>query len=249
MIIDQLAYRAKYRLRSIMQVAAPSRKGMTAAALQLLESKLPGSWLLRIVAQQPTGLDALLEIAEEGNPLDGQSAWIQLRVERRISWSRTGRYTAGPIEASPLPDQRVNSGPAFLFLADLSRGEVYFLCQDTYIQEHYESYLRKGSLSYSFDRKLDIFSRQAGPLLMALQLQQQLEKQQLTNLMTIFLTDISGPCGSDMEEEQIVERLYAIRGMLGETFAYWSFTQPAFYYLVHSITCRALHRYGYPGAQ
>ncbi len=53
MFIDQLAYGTKYRLRSIMQVAASFREGMTVAALQLLESKLPGSWLLRIVAQQP----------------------------------------------------------------------------------------------------------------------------------------------------------------------------------------------------
>ncbi len=191
----------------------------------------------------------MLEIVEEGDPLDGQGAWVQLRVERRISWSRTGRYTAGPIQAPPSHYEQANSGPAFLFLADLSRGEVYFLCQDAYIQEHYESYLRTGRLSWCFDRKTDIFSRQEGPLLMGQHLQYQREKQQLANLMTIFLSDVARPCACELEEQLIVARLNSIRSMLCGTLAYWSFTQPVFYYLLHAITSRALHRYGKHPAQ
>lgn len=246
MITNQRVLLPKNRLRSIKQVCYRDPLDgpeALAAAYHLLEKQLPGNWIPRKMARHGQNLHCLLEIVAEGSVPDGATAWIVLQVTDPARWNGPGQYWAGPVQPPAAYRGSRRSCPVFLFLADVAREELYFLCTATYVQQHFASYLAQGSLRYCFDRQRDRFGPVTGPARLGACLVAHQEKQELENLLTLLLTVLDKlPAGADARYP-VAGLLQPILRLLQGPLAYWAFTNRQVYYYVYSLSQRLLYRH------
>lgn len=230
---NKFSENAKNSFRSLRRVPGSMRKNLAERALQLLVSRLPAMWVVQTVAYRPYGLDALLEVADETDALNGQMAWVQLHVVRRLRWEADGCYVAGPIDK--IPDDRctVASGPVLMVLADVSRQGLYAISQDAFLQEHFHRYLAEGVLCWHFHQQQDALRPGSEVGCLRLLLRQWVEKRELEDIIILYL--LQAEERGDLPPGMTTHLSSSIHRLLTTRLAYWSFTQPGMYY--HLFAC------------
>lgn len=232
----------KNRLRSIKlysPLLAPVRDAaLQEAAYRLLQAALPGHWVLHLRQWDDGGSDCLLEIVDEGQPLDGCCAWIRLLAVNGVRWNRQGQHRCGTVQR-PVPYRSAALPyPVFLCLADVASNELFFLSKDAYLQAHFEEYLEKGRLRYRFDRQQDLLTFPTGHVALGTHLLAWQEKQELENLLTLTLTALDLPGVSSPPDVCIPALLDNVLQLLHGPLAYWSLTNRPVYYYLHALSRR-----------
>lgn len=209
------------------------RKNLAERALQLLTGHLPALWVVHTTAYRSYGLDALLEVTDETDALNGQMAWVQLHVVRRLRWEADGCYVAGPVDKMPAELCTIANGPVLMVLADMSRQALYVISQDAFLQEHFHRYLAEGTLCWHFDQQQDALrpGSEAGCLRQLMQ--QWVEKRELEDIIILYL--LQAEERGALPPGMTAHLLSSIHRLLTTRLAYWSFTQPAMYY--HLFAC------------
>ena len=174
-----------------------------AAAYKLLQAKLPEKWMLRTVTERDYGNDFLIEIVDDNGMMTGQSAWVQLKARKTVKWNRFGKMRLGDVKKSTTNYWRLNTAPVFIFMVDLQKEDIYFLCAEYYIRRNFSTYLKEGNFAYYFDRFHDRFDCPEGEEMFLLHLKKQEDRRQFESEITIFLTNLEGYQHIVLGEEQV----------------------------------------------
>lgn len=157
------------------------------AAFQLLESKLPVHWHLRIVVERERETVCLLEVVQENKELKGAAAWIRLIASDHIPFNEQGLYEL-PAVQQPAQYRDICEAPLFIVMAGLDKKQVYFLPVDYYIQRHFHTLLQQERPTWLLDSRY-LLEGERGIMLFQWRLQQQLDRKRLENEIVFFLAN------------------------------------------------------------
>ncbi|AXY74767.1 hypothetical protein D3H65_12575 [Paraflavitalea soli] len=161
-------------------------------ALRLLGAKLPPHWFVRIITEGDDRLDCLLEIAEDGDGLNGATAWFRVKWVQRIEFDEQGLCRLTTIPRALMTNSRVSEAPVFMFLISLGSGEIFFLPVEDYIQQHFLALLQNSRFPFYISKYYQL-EGEKGFFLLHWHLQKQLRYREVENEITFFLTNYASP--------------------------------------------------------
>ena len=148
-----------------------------AASWRLLQSLAPETWIVREVTERDYGIDAYIEITSDAGEITGDLISVQLKGTESLNWKAPKK--AGKKSKNEMDDLDHTAGspqiatstanywerlpvPVFLFVADLSAGDIYFTSVEPAIRRDYGKLASQDTLSFSLLKGLSL-SQKVGP--------------------------------------------------------------------------------------
>jgi hypothetical protein len=144
----------------------PQRPGThlaEAKSWRLLESIAPDNWIVREVTERDYGIDAYIEICSLDGAVTGDLISIQLKAVNKIDWKgAAGSSLRGAISPS-IRVETVNYWlnlpvPVFLFVADLSAGNIYYAPTEHQTRNQYQKIVSNATVTFQLLDNLDLSS-------------------------------------------------------------------------------------------
>lgn len=156
----------------------PATHMTEAASWRLLQSLAPETWIVREMTERDYGIDAYIEITSDAGEITGDLISVQLKGTESLEWKapagKTGKkpkkdksdldHTArSPQIASSTANywERLPV-PVFLFVADISGGDIYFASVEPVIRRNYDKLASQDTLSFPLIKGLSL-SQKVGP--------------------------------------------------------------------------------------
>ncbi|MCD9015203.1 DUF4365 domain-containing protein [Parachryseolinea silvisoli] len=114
----------------------------------IFSEKLPKNWIIRQVTERDYGIDCYLELVSDNNELTGELALIQLKSRQEIIWTKADYYTISDVDIATSNYWFRFQVPVFLFIADITNKELYFVGARNCIKRNFQEYLAQGQFSY-----------------------------------------------------------------------------------------------------
>src|SRR5690348_9937170 len=114
----------------------------------IFSDKLPKNWIIRQVTERDYGIDCYLELVSDNNELTGELALIQLKSRQGIVWTKADYYAISDVDIATSIYWFKFQVPVFLFVADVTNKELYFVGARNYIKRNFQEYLAQGQFSY-----------------------------------------------------------------------------------------------------
>ncbi|TAU52533.1 DUF4365 domain-containing protein [Rhizobium leguminosarum] len=148
-----------------------------AASWRLLQSLAPETWIVREVTERDYGIDAYIEITSDAGEITGDLISVQLKGTESVDWTAPKKRPAktkkemGDLDHTARSPQIATSTanywerlpvPVFLFVADISAGDVYFASVEPVIRRNYDKLESQDTLSFSL-LKGHSLSQEIGP--------------------------------------------------------------------------------------
>lgn len=128
------------------------------AGYKILNSYIPSEWMIREVSERDYGIDCYIELDDE-EQLKGEIAFVQMKTTQNIDWRKGDNgFRFYKVERTTTDYLRNFKIPTYVFLADLTTKELFFVSVKEYIVEHYDEYDISNSFAYEFNRDRDNFT-------------------------------------------------------------------------------------------
>lgn len=131
------------------------------ASYKVLQSKIPSKWIIRDVTERDYGIDCYIELVDEQHMLKGEIAFVQMKSKDNLGWRNDNGLRFDKIEISTTNYLKSFMIPTYIFLADLTTKELFFMSVKEYIAEHYDKYTGSKTFAYEFYRDRDFFTIEA----------------------------------------------------------------------------------------
>lgn len=131
-----------------------------ASSWRILQSTAPDEWIIREVSERDYGVDCYIEITTSTGAVTGQLVSVQLKGVEKLEWNDDGngkRITRSPqIKTSSARYWLGLPVPVFLFVADLSEEQVYFIAVDSEIRKQFGKLSKQDSITFELKDTLNI---------------------------------------------------------------------------------------------
>lgn len=128
------------------------------ASYKVLQSKIPSEWIIRDVTERDYGIDCYIELVDEQHMLKGEIAFVQMKSKDNLGWRNDNGLRFDKIERSTTNYLKSFMIPTYIFLADLTTKELFFMSVKEYIAEHYAEYTDSKTFVYEFYRDRNRFT-------------------------------------------------------------------------------------------
>ena len=128
------------------------------ASYKVLQSKIPSEWIIRDVTERDYGIDCYIELVDEQHMLKGEIAFVQMKSKDNLGWRNDNGLRFDKIERSTTNYLNSFMIPTYIFLADLTTKELFFMSVKEYIAEHYAEYMDLKTFVYEFYRDRNRFT-------------------------------------------------------------------------------------------
>lgn len=128
------------------------------ASYKVLQSKIPSEWIIRDVTERDYGIDCYIELVDEQHMLKGEIAFVQMKSKDNLGWRNDNGLRFDKIERSTTIYLKSFMIPTYIFLADLTTKELFFMSVKEYIAEHYAEYTGSKTFVYEFHRDRNRFT-------------------------------------------------------------------------------------------
>jgi hypothetical protein len=127
---------------------------------RVLESVAPDEWILREVSERDYGIDAYIELVSTDNEVTGYLVSVQLKGAEKMDWRQApgrGLIARSPSVKTSTAVYWMNiQVPVFLFVADLSASEVYFVSVQEHIRSQVDKLATQDSITFEIDQHLSV---------------------------------------------------------------------------------------------
>lgn len=161
------------------------------ASFKLFSLKVPDNWIIRDITERDYGIDCYLEIVNDDNELTGDLALIQLKSRQSIKWTKGNYFTLTGIDISTTNYWYGFPVPVFIFLADLTNQQLFFLSAKSYIRNNFREFQKQGVFNYKIFNKYSFGKpRLAGIFRFQLDYIREKYRQQFENELLFFVSNI-----------------------------------------------------------
>ena len=134
-----------------------------AEAWRLLQSLAPKEWIVREVSERDYGIDLYIELVSKDGELTGQLMSVQLKGQQNIKWEQSDgghRVARFPSVKTTTATYWLNySVPVFLFVADLSAKNIYFVAVQEELRTKFDKLDSQNNISFTLSDRLDLKSK------------------------------------------------------------------------------------------
>jgi len=127
---------------------------------RLLQTIAPEHWIVREVSERDYGIDAYIELVSAGDQITGQLISVQLKGTQKINWKPTAKNfqvaTSPSIKTTTAAYLLGLQVPVFLFVADLSANNIYFVGVQEAIRPQFEKLDSQDTISFKISDKFDL---------------------------------------------------------------------------------------------
>ncbi len=131
-----------------------------AESWRLLQSIAPKHWIVREVSERDYGIDAYIELVSAGGQITGQLISVQLKGVKTIDWKPSDegfRLARSPsIKTTTAAYWLGLPVPVFLFVADLSARNIYFVAAQEAIRAQFDNFDSQDTISFKLADRLDL---------------------------------------------------------------------------------------------
>lgn len=162
---------------------------------RLLASLAPDEWIVREVSERDYGIDAYIEIATPTGDITGNLISVQLKGPEQVDWKdiewkdngERSRIGTSPAIATATARYWLNLPvPVFLFVADLTVRDIYFISVEPQIRNHFDKLDRQDSLRFKLLEEVSLRHNGATQLISLLAARERFHPQfavHVTNLL------------------------------------------------------------------
>ena len=134
-----------------------------AESWRLLQSLAPKEWIVREVSERDYGIDAYIELVSNGGQVTGQLMSVQLKGMQEIKWGSA----VGGSRVARSPSVKTTTAaywlglpvPVFLFVADLSSGNIHFAAVKEDIRRQFDKLDSQQTISLKLAERFDLKSK------------------------------------------------------------------------------------------
>lgn len=130
---------------------------------RLLQSLAPEEWIVRDPSERDYGIDLYIEQVSKDGDLTGQLMAVQLKGQQKIKWEpsdRGQRVARSPSVKTTTATYWLNySVPVFLFVADLSAKNIYFVAAQEELRTKFDKLDSQNNISFTLSDRLDLKSK------------------------------------------------------------------------------------------
>ncbi len=130
---------------------------------RLLQSLVPEEWIVRDPPERDYGIDLYIEQVSKDGYLTGQLMAVQLKGQQNIEWKRSDggqRVARSPsVKTTTASYWLALPVPVFLFVADLSAKNVYFVAVQEDLRTRFDKLNGPNSISFKLSDRLDLKSK------------------------------------------------------------------------------------------
>ena len=135
-----------------------------AQSWRLLQRLAPKKeWIVREVSERDYGIDAYIELVSKSGDITGELMSVQLKAEHKIEWKRPdggGRVAKSPAVKTTTAAYWLRLPvPVFLFVADLSAKNIYFVPVQEQIRKHFDLVESQKTITFPLLERLDLTSK------------------------------------------------------------------------------------------
>lgn len=134
-----------------------------AEAWRLLQNLAPKEWIVREVSERDYGIDIYIELVSKDGNLTGQLMSVQLKGQQNIEWELSDgghRVARSPsIMTTTASYWLALPVPVFLFVADLSAKNVYFVAVQEDLRTRFDKLNGQNYISFKLSDRLDLKSK------------------------------------------------------------------------------------------
>ena len=131
-------------------------------SFRLLQGLAPKEWIVRGPPERDYGIDLYIEIVSKDGYLTGQLMSVQLKGKQNIEWHSSGgghRVAKSPWVKTTTAAYWLNHQvPVFLFVADLSAKNVYFVAVQEELRTKFDKLNDQNSISFKLSDRFDLKS-------------------------------------------------------------------------------------------
>lgn len=140
----------------------PETHLIEAESWRLLQSIAPGNWIVREVTERDYGVDCYIEMCGGDGEITGDLILVQLKgIKSPISWK-----SSSDLSTARSPSIKVETAnywnnlpvPVFLFVADLSNKDIYYVSVEEGIRNQYDKVLNQDKISFRLVKELSLSS-------------------------------------------------------------------------------------------
>ena len=168
----------------------PDTHVIEAESWRILQALAPKEWILREITERDYGIDCYIEMCSTDGEITGDLISIQLKGVNKIPWKESSS-----IATARSPSINTTTAnywlqlpvPVFLFVADLTKKDIYFVSVEQEIRTQYEKFLKQKSISFKLLDKLSLKSVPATKILYWLYIRERLHNEfsfHITNLLS-----------------------------------------------------------------
>ncbi|WP_169543598.1 DUF4365 domain-containing protein [Sneathiella aquimaris] len=150
----------------------------------------PTEWIVREVSERDYGIDAYIEQTTKEGYVTGNLMSVQLKGTSSLSW----KMSSDGIMTTRSPSIKTTTAnywlsmpvPVFLFVADLSEGNIYYLSVKSALRSQFDNLESQDSISFQMKNALNIKSTDGLQILTALYRRERLHDHfsfHITNLI------------------------------------------------------------------
>jgi hypothetical protein len=126
--------------RSMKLPKRPEEHITETTSWRLLQSLAPREWILRDISERDYGIDCYIELSSKTGEITGELMSVQLKGTERLGWTNDGtdKTARSPsIKTSTAAYWLRLPVPVFLFVADLSEENIYYVSVEESIRSQY----------------------------------------------------------------------------------------------------------------
>ena len=131
-------------------------------SFRLLQSLAPKEWIVRGPSERDYGIDLYIELVSKDAELTGQLMAIQIKAQKNIKWKPSDgvhRVSRSPSVKTTTATYWLNhSVPVFLFVADLSAQNIYFVAVQEEVRTKFDKLNSQNNISFKLSDRLDLTS-------------------------------------------------------------------------------------------
>ena len=131
-------------------------------SFRLLQSLAPKEWIVRDVSERDYGIDLYIELVSKDGELTGQLMSVQLKGQQNIEWkpSDGGQCVAkfSSVKTTTATYWLNHSVPVFLFVADLSAQNIYFVAVQEEVRTKFDKLDSQNTISFTLSDRLALKS-------------------------------------------------------------------------------------------
>lgn len=140
----------------------PETHIIEAESWRLLQSIAPKNWIVREITERDYGIDCYIEMCGDDGEITGDLISVQLKgIKKAIDWNSSSN-----VSTAQSPSIRVETAnywnnlpvPVFLFVADISSNDIYYISVEEGIRNQYDKLLKQDSISFKLVKELSLSS-------------------------------------------------------------------------------------------
>jgi hypothetical protein len=146
----------------------PETHVIEAESWRLLQAIAPREWIVREVSERDYGIDAYIELASKHGHVTGHLMSAQLKATKGINWKEKDgvRHARSPQIQSATANYWLRLPvPVFLFVADLSAEDIYYVPAQEGIRAQFGNLDKQDSITFKLLDELSLKSKVGKALL------------------------------------------------------------------------------------